>query len=56
MFKDSSCQGVHTREPNFVKTTALIDDQSKCSLAKNELFDLLNVNSEIRDYKLQTRS
>ena len=37
-------------QDNFVKTYALIDDQSNCSLAKSELFDMLNVNSEVRDY------
>ena len=49
---------VYTQEnpDNFVKTYALIDDQSNCSLAKSELFDMLNVNSEIRDYQLQTCS
>ncbi|XP_062602313.1 uncharacterized protein LOC134264026, partial [Saccostrea cucullata] len=44
-------------EPNnFVKTYALIDDQSNCSLAKSELFEMLNINSETKDYQLQTCS
>lgn len=39
-----------------VKLYALIDDQSNRSLAKSELFDLLNINSEPKDFQLQTCS
>lgn len=41
---------------NYVRTYALIDDQSKCSLAKSELFDLLGIKTETKNFKLETCS
>ena len=36
---------------NFVKTYALIDDQSNCSLAKSDLFDMLRIKFETKEYE-----
>lgn len=49
---------VYDREnpDNFVRTYALIDDQSNCSLAKSELFDLLGIKTETKNFKLETCS